>query len=132
MVCPTSHISLWLLRYEALKIIALLSFFSQSHNFIPANAKKQALSAHGVCYALTAKKPTHDWFYFVTPPPMETCKKVKANRKRQKTLEHRVIVEQLLGEVVLILFLSNRSLLLWSYHLIVVVVVVTSLQKVCP
>ena len=24
------------------------------------------------------------WFYFVTPPPMETCKKVKANRKKAK------------------------------------------------
>ena len=64
----------------------------------------QALSAHGVCYTLTAKKPMHDWFYFATPPPMETCEKVKANQKRQKTLEHRVVVEQLLGEVVLILF----------------------------
>ena len=64
----------------------------------------QGLSAHGVCYALTAKKPMHDWFYFATLPPMETCEKAKANKKRQKTLEHRVIVEQLLGEVVLILF----------------------------
>ena len=39
-----------------------------------------------------------DWFYF-TMPRMETCKKVKANAKRQKTLEHRVAEEQLLGEV---------------------------------
>ena len=46
----------------------------------------------------------NDWFYFATTTPMETCEKVKANRKRQKTLEHRVAVEQLLGEVVLILF----------------------------
>ena len=44
----------------------------------------QALSAHGVCYTLTAKKPMHDWFYSVTPPPMETCEKVKANRKKAK------------------------------------------------
>ena len=63
-----------------------------------------ALSAHGVCYALTAKKPMHDWFYFTTPPPTVTCEKEKPNQKRQKTLEHRVVVEQLLGEVVLILF----------------------------
>ena len=40
----------------------------------------------------------------MTPPPMATCEKVKANQKRQKTLEHRVIVEQLLGEVELILW----------------------------
>ena len=40
-----------------------------------------------------------DWFYFATPPPMETCEKVKANQKTQKTLEHRVTVEQSLGEV---------------------------------
>ena len=31
----------------------------------------------------------NDWFYFATPPPMEACKKVNANQKRQKTLEHR-------------------------------------------
>ena len=37
----------------------------------------------------------NDWFYFTTPPPMETCEKVKANKKRQKTLEHGVLVEQL-------------------------------------
>ena len=40
-----------------------------------------------------------DWFYFKTPPPMETCKKLKANQKRQKTLEQRVAVEQSLGKV---------------------------------
>ena len=45
----------------------------------------------------------NDWFYLVTPPLMETCKKVKVNQKRQKTLEHRAIVEELLGEVELIL-----------------------------
>ena len=44
----------------------------------------QALSAHGVCYTLTAKKATHDWFYFTTPPPIETCAKVKENRKKAK------------------------------------------------
>ena len=43
-----------------------------------------ALSAHGVCYTLTAKKPTHDWFYFMTPPPTVTCEKVKANKKKAK------------------------------------------------
>ena len=43
-----------------------------------------ALSAHGVCYTLTAKKPMHDWFYFATPPPTVTCEKVKANRKKAK------------------------------------------------
>ena len=36
-------------------------------------------------------------------PAMETHEKVKVNQKRQKTLEHRVIVEQVLGEVELIL-----------------------------
>ena len=40
-----------------------------------------------------------DWFYFTTTTPMETHEKVKANGKRQKTLEQRVTVEQSLGEV---------------------------------
>ena len=43
-----------------------------------------ALSAHGVCYTLTAKKPTHDWFYFATAPPTATREKAKANRKKAK------------------------------------------------
>ena len=33
-----------------------------------------------------------DWFYFATPPPMETCEKVKPIEKWQNTLEHRVTV----------------------------------------
>ena len=43
-----------------------------------------ALSAHGVCYALTAKKPVQDWFYFTTPPPTVTHEKVKTNQKKAK------------------------------------------------
>ena len=124
MVCPAPHISLWSLGYEALKIIASLSFFVffiHITSFQPMQSKKQqytiiqkeqtnnrmamltttkntttlttstmksplkclhnewshlghlqhpdeaakeildfiqALSAHGVCYALTAQNPT--------------------------------------------------------------------------
>ena len=41
----------------------------------------------------------------MTPPPMETHKKVKANQKKAKdTKTQGFVVEQLLGEVVLLLF----------------------------
>ena len=51
------------------------------------------------------EEPTHDWFYFATPQPMwKHAKRKRQIGKSQKTQEHRVAVEQLLGEVVLLLF----------------------------
>ena len=67
----------------------------------------QALSAHGVCYALTVKKPMQcNWLVLFcdTTTNGNMRKGEGKSKKRQKTLEHRVVVEQLLGEVVLILF----------------------------
>ena len=67
----------------------------------------QVLAAHGVCYALTVKKPMQcNWLVLFHDTTIdENTQKGKSKlKKRQKTLEHRVVVEQLLGEVVLILF----------------------------